>query len=277
MSDGNVTIEVCCFNLESALIAAAAGAHRIELCHERHLDGHTPHRDATMRVIAAYDEKLSSKELPAVPLIHVMVRPRPSMAMEQGGAAVFVLTDEEKAQCYADIAWLGALRCNGRHAVHGVVIGALRYLSHDENQLEIDWDFVTKAVGATRSAGIEDVTFHRCFDFVGDWNAPKTIAESLDALSSVGISRVLTSGTVEAAPLQKRMDRLITSARMSVAASSSNLCIMPAGGINRTAVLAFLEAQKGGQCLITEFHGSFLSSMHHDVPDVGAIVEAISL
>ncbi|KAK4626021.1 Copper homeostasis protein CutC [Fulvia fulva] len=59
-------LEICRFNLESALIAAREGAHRIELCQHPELQGTTPPREW---LIAIKDE------YPEIP-VFIMIRPR---------------------------------------------------------------------------------------------------------------------------------------------------------------------------------------------------------
>jgi copper homeostasis protein len=58
-------LEIACFNLESAITAAQAGADRIELCENRELGGITP----SVEVFSALKVQL---EIP----IYVMIRPR---------------------------------------------------------------------------------------------------------------------------------------------------------------------------------------------------------
>ncbi|EME45625.1 hypothetical protein DOTSEDRAFT_71355 [Dothistroma septosporum NZE10] len=59
-------LEVCCFNPESARIAANAGAHRIELCNNREAGGVTPPTDWLTQI------KLEHSGTP----VFVMIRPR---------------------------------------------------------------------------------------------------------------------------------------------------------------------------------------------------------
>lgn len=58
-------LEIACFNVASALLAAEAGADRIELCAKMKVGGITP----------TLDDFLSVKEQVAIP-IYVMIRPR---------------------------------------------------------------------------------------------------------------------------------------------------------------------------------------------------------
>jgi copper homeostasis protein len=280
----DIVVEVCCFHVESALVAAAAGAHRIELCHDRRLDGYTPPRDVTKSVIAAYDEQRRS-HTQQPPLIHTMVRPRPACTMEAAGAAVFVLSEEEKQQCLDEVMWLGSLRYSPHtlndsavFAIHGIVIGALRELPDKAGRFDIDWAFVTEVVRVAKSVGIADVTLHRCFDFVHEWDVPQAVASAMDRLASLGMTRILTSGTAIPTSLDKRIARLLAAAAMSAPVRSASLAIMPAGEMGPNAVRAFLAAQRNQkQQFIYEFHGSFLTHHGNEIPDAAHICETISV
>lgn len=59
------TLEIACFNLESALMAEKAGAHRIELCEDYNSGGVTPKLEIMIQ----------AKKNISIP-IHVMIRPR---------------------------------------------------------------------------------------------------------------------------------------------------------------------------------------------------------
>ena len=51
-------IEVCAESYEYALIAEKAGADRVELCKDLHLDGLTPDYESTKRTIDKFHRKL---------------------------------------------------------------------------------------------------------------------------------------------------------------------------------------------------------------------------
>lgn len=72
----NMSLEIACFNADSARAAAKAGADRIELCADRPLGGTTPTIEVFQQVKSSID---------SIP-INVMIRPR-------GGN--FVYSDEE--------------------------------------------------------------------------------------------------------------------------------------------------------------------------------------
>jgi copper homeostasis protein len=122
-------LEIACFNLDSAKIAAQAGADRIEFCAEYSLGGITPSRTDFSEL----------RNLYAGP-IYVMIRPR-------GGD--FVYTDTELSQMQEDINAFGKLGADG------FVFGALT------NTNQIDLAANCSLMHAT--AGFP-CTFHRAFD-----------------------------------------------------------------------------------------------------------------
>lgn len=133
-------IEICAANLESALAAQKAGAHRIELCSGLELGGVTPSAGLIRAAVALLD----------IPVC-VLIRPRP-------GHFCFQL--EELSLMCDDIAF-----CRESGAA-GVVIGALT----DTFDLDI------AALEAMKSAaGNMEVVFHRAFDFVNDTHAAMKI------------------------------------------------------------------------------------------------------
>ncbi len=128
-----VTLEVCCYNLESALNAQSAGADRIELCADRHQGGTTPSYGIL---------EVTRKQL-QIPLF-AMIRPR-------GGD--FLYSRSEVEIMLHDIQMCKEL------GVNGVVLGALTA------EGQIDVALIKELV--KRSAPME-VTFHRAFDLTSD-------------------------------------------------------------------------------------------------------------
>lgn len=122
-------LEVCCYSVESALLAAEAGAHRIELCQGPLEGGTTP----SWAAIRACVERV---HLP----LQVMVRPR-------GGD--FLYSEVEYQVMLADIEAIKDL------GVQGVVVG---FLTRDG---DIDTTRVRQVV---ELASPLEVTFHRAFD-----------------------------------------------------------------------------------------------------------------
>lgn len=124
-------LEICAFNIQSALNAQAGGAHRVELC-ENPSDGGTTPSFGTVKIIR---EKLT------IP-IHVLIRPR-------GGN--FCYSTEEFDAMKEDVKAFKTLR------VDGFVIGILNRNS------EID---IKQCEELIKVCGNASITFHRAFDCV---------------------------------------------------------------------------------------------------------------
>jgi copper homeostasis protein len=148
-------VEVCADSVDSALIAQAAGAERIEFCNSLAEGGITP----SGAQIAAVRQLLTIK-------LYVLIRPR-------GGD--FLYNTREVDIMLADIRACGEAGCNG------VVIGLLNADG------SIDTARCTRLVDAARAYGM-GLTFHRAFDRCRD------LREGLEAVVSLGCERILTSG-----------------------------------------------------------------------------------
>jgi len=92
-------LELACFNVESALIAEAAGADRIELCENYKAGGLTP----SCEIISEVRRKV------AIP-VHVIIRPRGNN---------FIYSEDEIEEMKKSI-----LFCNA-NKIDGVVFGVL--------------------------------------------------------------------------------------------------------------------------------------------------------
>lgn len=123
------TLEIAVFNIESALLAQAAGADRIELC-ENPFDGGTTPSYGTLKIIS---EKI---HIPVFPII----RPR-------GGD--FLYSDAEFEVMKQDLLMIQSL------GFKGAVIGLLKEDGH------IDIKRTSQLVEIAK--GME-ITFHRAFD-----------------------------------------------------------------------------------------------------------------
>lgn len=123
------TLEICCYNYHAAMIAAAAGAHRIELCADAGEGGTTPGY-GTIKLV---------KENVGID-VYPIIRPR-------GGD--FFYSPEEFAIMKTDIEVCKDLGCEG------VVIGML----HQDGS--IDAEHCKQLVAMAYPMG---VTFHRAFD-----------------------------------------------------------------------------------------------------------------
>ena len=126
-------LEICSFDLASALTAQDAGAHRIELCAGPAEGGTTPGPG----VIRAARERLHIDLYP-------IIRPR-------GGD--FLYSDEEYDTMLKEVAWCKELGCNG------VVIGILKADG------TIDKKRAARLVDLAYPLG---VTFHRAFDWAAN-------------------------------------------------------------------------------------------------------------
>lgn len=136
--------EVCAVNIQSALAAQRAGAHRIELCSALDVGGLTP----SLGLIRAAVQAL---EIP----VHVLIRPR------------------EGDFCYSDLEleiMLEDIRLCREAGAAGVVVGALT----EDGPLDLPKMKAMKA-----AAGDLDVTCHRAFDFTPD---PAEALEQLIAM-----------------------------------------------------------------------------------------------
>jgi copper homeostasis protein len=136
-------LEICCFNLQSALIAQAAGASRIELCADPAEGGTTP----SYGTIKMAREKLS---IPLYPII----RPR---------TGDFLYADEDYEIMLRDLQQCRILGCDG------VVVGML--LSDGSVDKK-------KAGRLVKTAYPMGVTFHRAFDWTA--NPFEAMADIID-------------------------------------------------------------------------------------------------
>ena len=126
-------IEVCAESYEYAEKAEKAGADRIELCKDLHLDGLTPNHESAKRTI----DRLN---LP----IFILIRPR---------KGDFTYSNEEFELMKQDIVKFKEMGCKG------IVSGIL----HDDKTIDIER--TKQLVELSRPL---DFTFHRAFDMVSD-------------------------------------------------------------------------------------------------------------
>lgn len=122
-------IEIACFNLESALVAAKSNADRIEFCADAHLGGTTPKKDDIETLIANSDKELM-----------LMIRPR-------GGD--FNYSDGEFEQMKSDIETFKSMK------IDGFVFGILK----ENNEIDID-----RNIELVELASPLKCAFHRAFD-----------------------------------------------------------------------------------------------------------------
>ena len=126
-------IEVCAESYEYALKAEKAGANRIELCKDLHLDGLTPDYESAKKTIKQLN----------IP-VFILIRPR-------GGD--FVYSNEEFELMKSDIVKFKEMGCKG------IVSGVLN------NDKDIDIERTQELVELSKPL---EFTFHRAFDIVKD-------------------------------------------------------------------------------------------------------------
>jgi len=126
-------LEICIDNVESAINAQAAGAHRVELCDNLMEGGTTP----SLGTMTSVRENLSID-------VNVIIRPR-------GGD--FLYTDLEYDIMRRDI------EICGENGINGIVIGILR------PDGEIDVERTAKLIEFAQPMS---VTYHRAFDMCND-------------------------------------------------------------------------------------------------------------
>ena len=126
-------IEVCAESYEYALKAEKAGADRIELCKDLHLDGLTPDYESAKRTIDTLD----------IP-VFILIRPR-------GGD--FIYSHEEFELMKRDILKFKKMGCKG------IVSGVL----NDDNTIDIK-----KTKELVELSRPLEFTFHRAFDKVNN-------------------------------------------------------------------------------------------------------------
>ena len=126
-------IEVCAESYEYALKAEKAGADRIELCKDLHLDGLTPDYESAKRTI----DKLN------IP-VFILIRPR------EGD---FIYSDEEFELMKDDIIKFKEIGCKG------IVSGVL----NDDNSIDIE-----RTKDLIELSRPLEFTFHRAFDVVNN-------------------------------------------------------------------------------------------------------------
>jgi len=129
-------IEIASFNVESAIIAQANGAHRVELCADMRVGGTTP-------LIADVDKVRKAITID----LNVMVRPR-------GGD--FVYSETEFTQMKNDIITLK------ERDIDGFVFGIL----HPDDTVDMD-----RNIELVKLAAPLPCTFHRAFDRIVDMQA----------------------------------------------------------------------------------------------------------
>lgn len=186
-------LEICVDDASGLAAAVKGGADRIELCSALGSGGLTPSHGFMALAARA-----------PIP-VYALIRPR---------IGDFVYSEDDVAVMIADIE---AARVAG---LAGVVIGATQ--SPDI----LDRPVLERLVAAASDL---DLTLHRAFDVVGDFEA------ALDLAIELGFSRILTSGGARHA--EDGIERLT---HLSMLADG-RISIMPGGGVRPQNVECFLS------------------------------------
>ena len=182
-----VLLEVCCGSADDVIAAYNAGADRVELNSDLFHGGLTPTLGSLLVAKRETDIKVMT-----------MVRPR------EGG---FCYTDAEFAAAVEDAKLLLT------HGADGLVFGFLQ----PDGRLNAER---TRIIAELAKEAGKEAVFHRAIDVVPDWK------ETLDQLSEIGITRVLTSGQKSNALLGS------DTIREMIAYAAGRLEILPGSGIN---------------------------------------------
>lgn len=209
----SVVVEIAVEDLEGLVIAAHAGADRVELCTDLTRGGVT----APEPLIRAAAEKASAlvqaRDARSQFGVHALIRPRTGDEDFLTHPDDFVYTPEEVEQMAADAA--AAVEAGAA----GVVIGALT----PEGRLDIPaLERIRDAALAAAARTMRGVTLtcHRCVDAMADDDAR---VEAVTQLLALGMHRVLSSG---GAP--RAIDGTAGLARM--VGAGEGICEVCAGG-----------------------------------------------
>jgi len=152
-------LEIAVVSAAGAGVAAAEGAHRIELCSSLELGGVTPSQGLLEASMEHVDGRLE---------IHPLIRSRP-------GDFLYSASDVDTM--------VHEIRHLLRQGANGVVIGAL------EPNGTVDVHTIRRLLESARDTNPEaQLTFHRAID------QSKDPVAALDQLMELGFTRVLTSG-----------------------------------------------------------------------------------
>lgn len=171
-----MNLEIACFDLKSALIAAQSPANRIEFCAELNEGGTTPNTE----------EYLVLKKVCKIP-IYIMIRPR-------GGN--FVYSNQEINQMIESIKKFNALGADG------FVFGVLKDDGH------IDIDNCQKLVATCEG---KPCSFHRAIDHTPDIeeSVEKVIKLGFSTILTSGNSNAALEGLMVLKNLQKQFGHQI--------------------------------------------------------------------
>lgn len=240
-NDG-IVVEVCCFDVESAVVAADCAAHRIELCSHRELDGTTPAADLLTEVLSIYAARRAASK--PTPLVHVMLRPVPRGPMKDLAEQAFLLSTGDELQEILGV--IDSLPDDG--SVHGVVFGSIVEL--EPSQWAVDMDALQQVKARAEARNIHDITVHRVFDVVHDH------LQAAAALDAAGVTRILVGCPPSLFDERERIAFWTTLAEACSGRLGLAVAIMPGGGLTPHIISAICASS----ARIHEFHGTFSGS-----------------
>lgn len=226
----SVAVEIAVQDEAGLVVAAHAGADRVELCIDLEHGGSTPPLALVEACVSRTRELLAAHDAKPQFGVHVLIRP-PSHARDfLGRPELFAFSDDQVEAMVADAAAAVAA------GAHGVVIGAL---AQDPDGT---WHLDEGATERIRDAALEaaaralrgiTVACHRCVDALPDAAAR---AEAVRTALRLGLGRVLTSGGAERA-----LDGAADIAAM-VEASEGIVDICAGGGVRPADIAPLVRA-----------------------------------
>ncbi|KAJ5953712.1 hypothetical protein N7501_007991 [Penicillium viridicatum] len=176
-------LEIACFNQESAVVAAGAGADRIELCKDYHLGGLSADTDILERL----------KSQLTIP-IYTMVRPHAEgFCYEEFDFEVMKQTLNSLKSCGAD----------------GFVFGILNRSSQKTCDPNVSWVDVSRNKQLVQLADGRPCTFHRAFDVIPEPHWENALSDIMEC----GFTSILTNGGASGTRAMECVDKLQTLVR----------------------------------------------------------------
>ncbi|PQE23837.1 copper homeostasis protein [Rutstroemia sp. NJR-2017a BBW] len=243
-------VEIAAFTPSSALLAAHAGAHRIELCQDKAADGLTPELDDFTKLKDQLNEVSPSTAATPLVQINIMIRPSSNASVD------FTVPEREYSIMREQITQFKLV------GGEGFVFGILKRDALTE-KLRVDEERCGELVELCRSAGDDGsdekaqglgrrCTFHRAFDRI----AVEDMEGELDVLIKLGFTAVLTSGggstAMEGADVVRRL----------VERAKGRIDIIVGGGV-RSAMVGELRKRTGAEW----FHSSAVVGEGEEVCD----------
>ncbi|KAE8353085.1 copper homeostasis CutC domain-containing protein [Aspergillus coremiiformis] len=171
-------LEIACFNAESAVIAARAGADRIELCRDYASGGLSPEPETVRRL----------KGQISIP-IYVMIRPH---------AESFYYSDTDFETMKR------AMFTLKKQGADGFVFGLLTEATQHASGEVAPWIDIARNKELVQLAAGRPCTFHRAFDLIPESQWDTALAD----LAECGFTSILTSGGPSGKTAMECVDQL---------------------------------------------------------------------